>query len=414
MLKQLRKDTVRKIVQYKLNKLFAKHVKGSNGWQYAKQTIYEPWDIFTRLIQACCEHSSIEDVCSDFPGCSADRVQDRINPLDFDQIVHQINSFLQEIAKSFHFHGNHITTLAIDITDKEFYGDPEHEFSKGSKPKNGTCYFNRYFTASIITSTFRLPVYFRPLRQEDSLSPFDLIQEMWNELRSWLPIQRLLGDAYFYSKDVIETCDFYGFEYLFNMTEYKWVKESIAVIWDTLELMARAVGVDTTDIKIFWHWLGKNGLRTWKIPNQAVEKTSPTSEVVLRLRYQKTKKRNGAVREKIVVYSYVTNISASGDYLATLYGSKWGIETGYRVQNIFRAYTTSQFTSMRIWLMGLGFVLMALWLFLNLLFNRHQGETIEHELCLSSFHVHRQDRLVLIAKKFLRWLQQLWRQQGVF
>jgi hypothetical protein len=237
---------------------------------------------------------------------------------------------------------------------------------------------------------------------------------MWNELRSWLPIQRLLGDGFFYSQDVVESCDFYGFDYLFNMTEYKWVKENIAVIKETLKLMARAVGVDPTDIKPFWHWLGKHGLRTWKFPNQAVKATSPTSEIVLRLRYQKTKKRDGSVQEKIVFYSYVTNINASGDYIAKLYGSKWGIETGYRVQNQFQAYTTSQFTSMRIWLVGLGFVLMALWLFLNLLFNRFHGELSAPDSIPSTLRVYSPDQLVLIAKKFLRRLQDLWRYQEAF
>ena len=410
----LKSATIKKIVQTKLNKFFASYVEGTKGWVYATQAKYQPIDIFERLIQACCENSSIEDVCDEFLGCSADTVQTRINPLEFDQIVHQINSFLKEIAIAFHFHGNQIVTIAIDITDKEFYGDSDHEFSKGSKPKNGTCYFNRYFTATIITPSFRLPVYFRPLRKKDSLSPHKLVQEMWDELRSWLPVQRLLGDGFFYSQAVVESCDFYGFDYLFNMTEYKWVKENIAVIKETLELMARAVGVDPTDIKPFWHWLGKHGLRTWKFPNQAVEATSPTSEIVLRLRYQKTKKRDGSVQEKIVFYSYVTNINASGDYLAKLYGSKWGIETGYRVQNQFQAYTTSQFTSMRIWLTGLGFVLMALWLFLNLLFNRFRNEISDPESLPDIFRVYRMDQLVLIAKKFLRRMQDLWRYQEGF
>lgn len=188
MPRQLKSATIKKIVHSKLKKFFEENIHGSEGWQYAKQANYNPWDIFERLIQACCEKSSVEDVCSDFPGCSADTVQDHVSLLDFEPIVRQVNTFLRETAQAFHFHGNQIVTLAMDIHDKAFYGDPDHELSVGSKPKDGTCYFNRYFTASLITPGYRLPVHFRPLRKQDSLSPFDLFQRMWDELRSWLPV----------------------------------------------------------------------------------------------------------------------------------------------------------------------------------------------------------------------------------
>ena len=402
-------NPINRVVLTRLNKLFASYVEGSEGWIYAAQAEYKPLDIFHRLFQAVAENSSVEDVCTDFSGCSPDVVQDRINPLEFEQTVHQINQCLQDVASSFLFHGNQIITLAIDITDKEFYGNKEHELSKGSKPKNGTCYFNRYFTASLISPKFRVPVYFRPLRKQDSASPEVLFQEMWNLLRSWLPVERILGDGYFYSQEVIESCDFYGFDYLLNMTEYPWVKEKIAQIRQMLERMAHAVGVDPTNIRAFWYWLGRQGLRTWKFPNQAVEPSSRPSEIVLRLKLQTKKTKPGAVHEKLVFFSYVTNIQASGTYLETLYGSKWGIETGYRVQNQFRAYTTSQSTSMRIWLMGLGFVVMALWLFLNLRLNRFHEQLTPNEFFREPFRVYRTDQLVLIVKKFLRQLQDLWR-----
>lgn len=198
------------------------------------------------------------------------------------------------------------------------------------------------------------------------------------------------------------------------MTEYSWVKEAIAVIRATLELMAKAVGLDLRDIKGFYHWLGTHGLKVWKIPNQAVQGTSPASEVVLWIRYQKRKKRSGQVKEHLVFFSYVTNIHASGEYLATLYGSKWGIETGYRVEKMFQAYTTSQHTSMRSWLTGLGFMLVGLWLYLNLLLNRYQTELPEDDSLPITFRVYSTDTLVLIVKKFLRRVQQLWRQQEAF
>ena len=85
MLNHLKSATIKKIVQTKLNKFFALYIDGTKGWTYAPQSEYLPIDIFERLVQACCENSSIEDVCSEFSGCSADTVQYCVNPLEFDQ-----------------------------------------------------------------------------------------------------------------------------------------------------------------------------------------------------------------------------------------------------------------------------------------------------------------------------------------
>ena len=63
-------------------------MEGTEGWSYAPQADYKPLDIFHRLIQAVAENSSIEDVCTEFSGCSSDVVQDRINPLEFEPTVH--------------------------------------------------------------------------------------------------------------------------------------------------------------------------------------------------------------------------------------------------------------------------------------------------------------------------------------
>ena len=414
MLNHLKSATIKRIVQTKLNKFFALYIDGTNGWTYAPQSEWQPIDIFERLVQACCEKSSIEDVCSEFSGCSADTVQYRINPLEFDQIVQQINQGLQEIASNFQFHGNQILGLAIDINDQEFYGDPNHEFSVGSKPKNGTCYFNRYLTASLITPCYRLPVYFRPLRQTDSLSPIDLITELFASVRFWLPFDRIFADGYFYSREVIDLCDFYQVGYIFNMKNYSWVKEAIEIIHQTINQMARSQGVSTTNLKGLYRWLKKAGLEYWQIPDLNAPTTDPPSVVVLQAVLFRKKKRSGQVTEKLVFYSYVTNLQLSEEYLVTLFGSRWGIETGYRIVDKFQAFTTSEQTSMRIWLMGLAYLLVGLWLYLNLLFNRYSENLPEPETLPLWLRVYNIDKLQLTIKKMIRRIQQLWRHLEVF
>ena len=150
MRKKQNKATVRQRVWSELNKLFDRYLDGAEGWTFSKQSRWRPIDIFQRLVQAALEETSLEDVCSSFEGCSADTVHYRITKLGFMQVVRQLNDLLRYTAQGFHIHGKQKLTLAIDITDYPWYGDRDHELSVGSKPKSGTHYFQRYFTACIL------------------------------------------------------------------------------------------------------------------------------------------------------------------------------------------------------------------------------------------------------------------------
>ena len=105
-------------------------------------------------------------------------MQYRLNPLKPTQVTDQINRLLRDVGRQVRFHGNYLPTLAVDITDKEWYGDSEHEFSTGSKPKNGTDYSNRYFTATVIHPAWRLPVYVTPLFRQSYKQPDVLIGDL--------------------------------------------------------------------------------------------------------------------------------------------------------------------------------------------------------------------------------------------
>src|SRR3990172_8288164 len=156
-MKKPNNEIVRQQVQSEINKLFELYVEGSNGWKYAKQEAWRPVNVFKRLVQADLEQTSIEDVCTDFEGCSPDTVHRRIGDLQFASAVRVLNDMLRHSVQGFQFHGNERLTVAIDITDNPWYGDRQHEFCVGSKGKQGTFYFNRYFTACILTQGYRIP-----------------------------------------------------------------------------------------------------------------------------------------------------------------------------------------------------------------------------------------------------------------
>ena len=176
-MKKSKNDMVKNRIWMELYKLFDKFINNSTGWNYAVQSKWKSADVFHRLAQASLENTSIEDVCENHEGCSADTVQYRLKHVDFTQTVQQINDVLRYIAQGFKIHKNQKITVTIDVTDHPWYGDTDHELSVGSKIKSGTMFFNRYFTACIITKTYRIHIYFRPLRQEDGVNPHFLVEE---------------------------------------------------------------------------------------------------------------------------------------------------------------------------------------------------------------------------------------------
>ncbi|MHA2040204.1 MAG: transposase [Promethearchaeota archaeon] len=335
--------------------------------------------MFFRLVQAAIEKSSLEDICTSFEGCSADTVQYRMKKLDYSKTVQQINDMLRYTAQGFQIHKNKILTLAVDVTDYPWYGDRDHELSVGSKEKTGTLFFNRYFTACILTKTYRIPIYICPLRQEDGVSPSKLLESLIREIHWWCPFSRLLADAWFFSKDLFDLLDLYKIDYLFNLKRQRLGKQGLNQIKEMQKLLASTKGIDTTNPRLFFRWLKKHRLLTFKFKSIIRLRNQHRFPVVVQTVLVKKKKGRKPHKEYLGYYVYTTNISASGEYLKHLYKLRWGIETQYRVAHQFQAKTTSLCTNIRIMFIGLSFLLTSLWLRINLILNRIKSKK-DHKL----------------------------------
>ena len=377
-MKKLNKNMVKNHVWKELYKLFDTFVDNSTGWKYTAQSKWKTADVFLRLAQASLENTSLEDVCDSYEGCSSDTVHYRLKKLDFDQTVSQINDMLRYTAQGFKIHKNQKIIIAIDITDHPWYGETDHELSVGSKLKAGTQFFNRYFTACIITKTYRIPVYFRPIRQEDGSSPHKLVEEMLREIFWWCPISRILADCWFFSLDLFEVLKMYKIQFLFNLKVRDKVKKRIEMVKETQRNLATQDDVDIADSKKFYQWLKKNELMTFKFESAFMYRNFYQFPVVLQTVLQKKQKGRKKFIEYVRLFSYTTNIDASGDYLKKLYKKRWGIETQYRVARQFLAKTCSQSTGLRIFLNGLSYVLTSLWLRLSLISNRIKEKKSEY------------------------------------
>ena len=391
-----------------LHKLFGRFVNGSRGWKYSRQSQWSPSDVFLRLIQASIENTSLEEICNSIHGCSADTVQYRMKQLDYETTVAQLNAMLRYTAQSFKFHKNKILMLAVDITDFPWYGNRNHELSVGSQKKAGTMFFNRYFTACILTKTYRIPIYFLPIRQEDGVSPFRLIESLIREVHWWCPFTRVLADSWFFSKELFELLETHQIEYLFSLRVQKRIREKVRQIQETQKRLAVAANVNPENTQEFYRWLKKQKLITFKFESNMRLRNNYRFPVVLYTNFVKRKKGRNSYLESLDRYVFTTNIQASGDYLRRLYKLRWGIETQYRVVHQFQAKTSSLCTNLRILLTGLGFVLIGLWLRINLILNRlasKKSKMINPEIALR-FYV--TDLLFVTVFTLKRLVQSMW------
>ena len=149
---------------------------------------------------------------------------------------------------------------------------------------------------------------------------------MLREIYWWCPFSRLLGDAWFFSAELLKLFDRYGIEYLFRKKVQHNIKRELDIIKDVQLSLAKAAGVDTSKPKYFYHWLKKQRLLTFTFESVLTMRNNRRYPVVVQTVFVKKQKGRKSKKESLDWYVYTTNIPASGEYLKDLYRSRWGIE----------------------------------------------------------------------------------------
>lgn len=423
-------ESVAKELVQTLNKLFAQHVKGSKGWEDRQQYQWIPGDIFQRLLQTAFEESSLESICSTMAGCSADTVLLRLQDVDYVQTVNQLNSMLKTIFLGFKLPKQVRLTVSIDITDYPYYGERTLELCVGSKTKAGTTYFNRYFTACVHLGNYYVPLYIRPILQVDGVKPGNLIKAFLKEVYSWCPFFRLLADAYFSALPVLKLLKKHHLEFILNMRHIPQIREAIATIKETQFLIVKSYGINSTSIRATYRCLKKKRLLTIRTKIYLKNNSSTIIPLTIQTMLLKRKDRQGKKYFRLEYYVYMTNIATSGEYILKIYKSRWRIETEYHVVQIFQGRTSSRLLILRILLKGLGFLLTALWVRINVDLKQvgftkrelsHQLKSLKPyrriftaNILLSSpvlkvLAVYRNSVLLLTTEQLCRIVQSLWR-----
>ena len=231
--------------------------------------------------------------------------------------------------------------VAIDITAKPFYGNKNLFMVKGTKRKGGTNYAIQYLTASIVEEGVRFNLLCIPI---NALTLVDRkVNELLCEVRKIISIKLLFLDRWFGNKKYCRVIKYLNHKFIMPITKNKKLKEF------EMSIKAQCKIKDNEYFITELEYIFGEGK-----PKEYAEKV-----------------RLFAIYEDKHVFYFITNIwniSLRDCYLlADCYGYRFGIETNYRVDNIFSALTSSVRASVRYLLMQVSLIAQDLWTFVNFL-----------------------------------------------
>ena len=373
--------------------------------QYNHNSIWQPHDIVKTLIHACSENTSVEDICNEFPGPSADTIHRRVNELQLEQIEQLINNLLQETVSRLKFHANTKLTVSFDDHTMPYYGDRSREWITGSKKQKGTHYCTMFTVVCITSGTIRCPVYILFMTKNRRKNIYKHIEKIMDELEMWLPVQRVLMDRWYHQSKIIDELEFRGQEFIIAAIKKGNVKRKHQVVLDTVKSLAEVEGIDTDDNLTLGRWARKQGIHNYRIEKVAINRKGTRVPLVATFLYHKVNNKNSLKKPNYSLVVYLTNIDVSCEQIIRIYRRRWLIETDMRCIGEFQALTNSRQGNIRIFLFGLAMLLDALWVVITVLMNRikDKGELIVTEE--SVFMIYQRNKLLIIARSFRRYIR---------
>jgi len=266
--------------------------------------------------------------------------------------------------------------VAIDITAKPFYGNKNLFMVKGTKKQAGTNYSIQYLTASIVEEGARFNLLCIPINSLTSIER--KVNELISEVRKIISIKLLFLDRWFGNKKYCHVIKALNHKFIMPMTKNRKLKEF------EMSIKAQCKMKRNESFIIELKYIFGEGR-----PKEYTEKV-----------------RLFAIYEDKHIFYFITNIwnvSLRDCYLlADCYGYRFGIETNYRVDNIFSALTSSVVASVRYLLMQISLIAQDLWTFVNFLITEDKYRQPREKL--------KEDCSVLsIVKSRIKKLSFIWR-----
>ena len=268
------------------------------------------------------------------------RIIKQLNENDSLEISRIFRKILYKILRKNGFK-NKGCCIAIDITVKPFYGNKRFLMVKGAKNKAGTNFGIHYLTASIVEEGVRFNLLCIPINALTSIQ--NKVKEMIKEIEKIVKIKVIYLDRAFGNKNYCR---------ILKLSKYKFITPITKN--DKLKCIEYQIKEETKKEKYIC----------------SVSKIDYIFYEDKQIEYQE-KIKLLALCEDDEVFFFITNINNFNwqDYylLIKSYRFRFGIETNYRVDNIFSALTTSVISSVRYLLMQISLITQDLWTLINFL-----------------------------------------------
>ena len=302
---------------------------------------YEPEDIAAATLLMCAFTTSAETIQMLEALPSADRILSRLGAEKGLVLGERINQMLKQRIQKIPFPKGALKIVACDITGYPFFGDRNHPAVLGGKPTEGTSYFLKYLTFNLVVEGHRYPVGFYPLTQLQVAMLDNMIAKEIQWLKNHQLCDRVLFDRGFNGQNNYNKLDRAGTKFIMPIIENKKLQTGFAAFEPQIKKHQRKHGFVFTD----YH-----------------PKEWPKDVHVVAYR---TKVRGSKNPDQPQWVFFVTNLSLAPRTLWELYKRRWGIETAYRQVHTLQAVTNSRNYGVRVFLIGLSFLLFATWIHLN-------------------------------------------------
>lgn len=296
---------------------------------------YSATDIIYPLIQACTSQTTVNQVCENNEyGPGEGTIRYRLRDLDKNGVQQSLNQMLKDnILDTL---PRRDLTFAIDLVLIPFYGT---EQNKGdtirSKARQGTTRFFAYASIYIVLKNKRYTLAVKYVHDGESLK--DTIDFLIKEVKGCgLKIKSIYLDRQFFTVEVIK---------------YLQKKEIPFII--PCVLRGRSGGIRNLLV-------GRKSYSTEYTMHSGDDEA--TFQVNIVVKYSKGKyKRKGAKHFAYAVHGMEIPIKKTFNE----YRKRFGIESSYKLMNAGRARTTSKKPALRLLYLGLGFLLINIWIYIQ-------------------------------------------------
>ena len=327
----------------KINKLALTLLASSISFIIGKNACYNAIDIMKIVVYASIRKLSIEGSSEELitlskgKYCSPDVVQRRIHQKSvieiveaFNQTTRQICSILRKMRLLF---GR--VTVAIDYTDKPYYGDGNDPGVIKTRHQPGTNYCFRYITLSVVIGDAKITLNALPVNPLSDKTK--LVDRLLTEAkRMHIHINLVLLDRSFFTQEIVKIMNKHRLRFLFPVIKNKLVKKMIAEAHKS-----------------------KNYINNYNFTKGKKPTASFTIFFIL-----DPDSHERQIWKRYHVYGTNLPVTKNNRHVfAEIYRKRWNIETSFRVEKQeFLAQTSSKSYRFRLFLFLVAIILYNLWI----------------------------------------------------